>query len=197
MGNLIVTLLTLLNSQNFSFQIINWLSIWKWRCLERLYLTCTISPIIELHILLNSQNFSCQATWSSSCSRCWILRISRFRLKIDHQLDYQVAHIAEFSEFIVSNQEVYPMRLCINRSIRFFSELLGFICGIFLIYIHISGSYTCDLWTSGNWQVRYGVARLVGSLKLQVSFAEEPYKRDDILQKRPIVSRSLLIVATP
>ena len=39
--------------------------------------------------------------------------------------------------------------------------------------------------------------RLVGSLKLQVSFATEPYKRDDILQKRPIIWRSLLIVATP
>jgi len=39
--------------------------------------------------------------------------------------------------------------------------------------------------------------RWVGSLKLQVSFAKEPYKRDDILQKRPILSRSLLIVATP
>ena len=38
---------------------------------------------------------------------------------------------------------------------------------------------------------------LVGSLKLQVSFAKEPYKRDDILQKRPIILRSLLIVATP
>ena len=33
----------------------------------------------------------------------------------------------------------------------------------------------------------YGVAiRLVGSLKLWVSFAKEPYKRDYILQKRPI-----------
>ena len=38
---------------------------------------------------------------------------------------------------------------------------------------------------------------LVGSLKLQVSFAKEPYKRDDILQKRPIILRSLLVVATP
>jgi len=32
---------------------------------------------------------------------------------------------------------------------------------------------------------------------LHVSFAKEPYKRDDILQKRPIILRSLLIVATP
>ena len=39
--------------------------------------------------------------------------------------------------------------------------------------------------------------RLLGSLKLQVSFAKEPYKRDDILQKRPIILRSLLPVATP
>ena len=38
---------------------------------------------------------------------------------------------------------------------------------------------------------------LVGSLQLQVSFAEEPYKRDYILQKRPIILRSLLHVATP
>jgi len=31
-----------------------------------------------------------------------------------------------------------------------------------------------------------GWLRLVGSLKSQVSFAKEPYIRDDILQKRPI-----------
>jgi len=41
------------------------------------------------------------------------------------------------------------------------------------------------------------VATIIGSLKLQVSFAKEPYKRDDILQKRPVILRSLLIVATP
>jgi len=39
--------------------------------------------------------------------------------------------------------------------------------------------------------------RLVGPLKSQISFAKEPYKRDDILQKRPILLRSLLIVAPP
>jgi len=42
-----------------------------------------------------------------------------------------------------------------------------------------------------------GWLRFVGSLKLKVSFAKEPYRRDDILQKRPIILRSLLIVATP
>ena len=39
--------------------------------------------------------------------------------------------------------------------------------------------------------------RLVGSIKLQVSFAKEPYKRDDILQKRPVILSILLTVATP
>ena len=44
-----------------------------------------------------------------------------------------------------------------------------------------------------------GWLRFVGSLKLQVSFVKEPCKRDDILQKRPIIQvlRSLLIVAIP
>jgi len=38
---------------------------------------------------------------------------------------------------------------------------------------------------------------LVGSIKLQVSFAKEPCKRDYIPQKRLIILRSLLIIATP
>ena len=44
--------------------------------------------------------------------------------------------------------------------------------------------------------VTMGWPRVVGSLKTQVSFAKETYKRDDILQKRPIILRSLLTVAT-
>ena len=42
-----------------------------------------------------------------------------------------------------------------------------------------------------------GWLRLVGSLRLQGSFAKEPYKRHDNLQKGPIILKSLLIVATP
>ena len=38
-----------------------------------------------------------------------------------------------------------------------------------------------------------GWLRLVGSLKLQVTFAKEPCDRDDILQQRPVILRSLLI----
>ena len=42
-----------------------------------------------------------------------------------------------------------------------------------------------------------GWLRLVGSIKLYISFAKEPYKRDDILQKRPVILSILLTVATP
>ena len=47
---------------------------------------------------------------------------------------------------------------------------------------------------SGMYYV--GWLRLVGPLKLYVSFAKEPYKRDDNLQKRPTIFKGL-IVATP
>jgi len=42
------------------------------------------------------------------------------------------------------------------------------------------------------WLLRSG-----DSLYLQISFVKEPYKTDDIPHKRPMILRSLLIVATP
>jgi len=42
-----------------------------------------------------------------------------------------------------------------------------------------------------------GWLQLVGSILLQVSFAKEPYNRDYILQKRPVILSILLTVATP
>jgi len=55
----------------------------------------------------------------------------------------------------------------------------------------------CDIEMSHHPRSDMGRLRSVGSLKLQVSFVKEPYKSDGILQKRPIILRSLLIVATP
>jgi len=46
------------------------------------------------------------------------------------------------------------------------------------------------LWERGAFAVKFfdmGWLRLAGSLKLQVSLAKEPCKRDDILQKRRII----------
>ena len=44
--------------------------------------------------------------------------------------------------------------------------------------------------------IAMGWLRLVRSFKLQLFIAKEPYERDQILQKRTIILRSLLIVAT-
>ena len=72
------------------------------------------------------------------------------------------------------------------------------------VYTKVSSKSECK--HSSKYQVDFccrvlqcamGWLCVVDSLKLHVSFAKEPYKRDDILQKRPIILRSLLIVATP
>ena len=47
---------------------------------------------------------------------------------------------------------------------------------IYKRYPYWKGSNIIDI----GWQ------RLIGSFKVQVSFAKEPYKRDHILQRRPI-----------
>jgi len=44
---------------------------------------------------------------------------------------------------------------------------------------------------------RMGFLRLVGSFKLYVSFAERLLFNGGLFQKRPMILRSLLIVATP
>jgi len=46
-------------------------------------------------------------------------------------------------------------------------------------------------------QFEYGVAMTSRLLKIIGLFSKELYKRDYILQKRPIIFRSLLMVGTP
>jgi len=75
-----------------------------------------------------------------------------------------------------------PPGVCVSASLS--------ICLCVSIYLCICPVYLENVPSMG-W------LRLVGSLKLQVSFAKEPYKRDYVLQKRPIILRRLLIVATP
>ena len=54
--------------------------------------------------------------------------------------------------------------------------------------IRVVETYDTDSGGNGRADAVVGIGwlRLVGSLKLQVSFAKEPYKRDDILQKSPM-----------
>jgi len=65
-----------------------------------------------------------------------------------------------------------------------------------------TATYCNTLQHANRWHIWHSLShmgwlRLVGSLKSWVSFAKEPYKRDYILQKRPVILMSLLIVATP
>jgi len=46
-------------------------------------------------------------------------------------------------------------------------------------------------------EINCGVDTISRLLKIMGLFCKEPYKRDDILQKRPIILKSLLIVAAP
>ena len=43
------------------------------------------------------------------------------------------------------------------------------------------------IWVWGLGRVGMGWLRGVGSIKLHVTFAKEPYERDYILQKRPMI----------
>ena len=76
------------------------------------------------------------------------------------------------------------------------------ICISIHIYIRLSYVYTYD---TSSWKrmlnhvanADMGWLRQVGSIKLLISFAKEPYKRDYILHKRPTILSILLTKATP
>ena len=71
----------------------------------------------------------------------------------------------------------------------------------YILFQKILGVFKRELKPLSRWHYRrwltMGWLWLVGSIKLQVSFAKEPYKRDYILQKRPGILSILLTVATP
>jgi len=69
------------------------------------------------------------------------------------------------------------------------SVTLSHICVMSLIRDMWHDLFICDM--------TMGWLQLVSSIKWQVSFAKEPYKRDNILQKRPVILSILLTIATP
>jgi len=91
--------------------------------------------------------------------------------------------------------------VCVYMCIHIYVFTNTYVCIYIYIYIYI---YIQDFHTlcvcvciHALEYVCMGWLRLVGFLKVKVFFAKEPHKRDDILQKRPIILRSLLIIATP
>ena len=76
----------------------------------------------------------------------------------------------------------------------------SFICVTWLIHTSCMDCYFWFTPARSASQVMYITIRwlhVINSLKSQVSFAKKPYTRDVILPKRPMILRSLLIVATP
>jgi len=66
------------------------------------------------------------------------------------------------------------------------------------VYIHRNMYESIYSWCHCSVSLTHmGWLRLVGSIKLQVSFAKEPFKRDCILQKSPMIWSIVLTVATP
>ena len=57
----------------------------------------------------------------------------------------------------------------------------------------IKDTIFCKRDLSSSRHALMGWLRLVGSIKVQVSFAKEPYKRDYILQKRPCRFLAMLL----
>ena len=83
--------------------------------------------------------------------------------------------------------------VCVCSDVEF---VITSVCVCVFFYMNV---YVCvyELCVHVCMWCAMGGLHVVGSLKLYVSFAKEPYERDDILQKRPIILRSLLFVASP
>jgi len=91
---------------------------------------------------------------------------------------------SQFSFTHLSSRLLLLLVLCITHmteSWHTYEWVMVRICESFMAHI-----YECVIWL-----------QLVGSLKLQVSFADYSLSYRALLQKRPVSLRSLLIVATP
>jgi len=94
---------------------------------------------------------------------------------------------------------IYMYILCMYIYINIHVCICIYIYTYIHIYIdtYIHNIYICLSYRHRRVFSHMGWLWLVGPIKLQVSFAKEPYKRDDILQKRRFVLSILLTIATP
>jgi len=106
---------------------------------------------------------------------CLDVAAARCSAKTEHPVERESVSVFCTSLF------VYMGLYTIGRLIH--SNRPSLICGVCDSFICVY----CNLLRFYVYTWSMGWLRLVGSLKLQVSFAKEPYKRDDILQKRPYV----------
>ena len=91
--------------------------------------------------------------------------------------------------FYIRTHCVHPHRVFRHKHIMAYCYVLHTHT---LLYVR-----TIQLYTTASSLILMGWLRLVKTIKLYVSFAKEPHKRDDILHKKPRILSILLTVATP
>jgi len=111
-----------------------------------------------------------------------IFHQNTWELQGDMSLD-DMSHIIKYIRESYRRSNIPPKEPCIlSKEPYIHSKHVG------VTRRHVS-LRTChtSLWYDSLMYINMGCLRLVGFLKLQVSFAKEPYKRDDILQRRPMI----------
>jgi len=116
-------------------------------------------------------------------------------LELQHPQAHTGHVLANASESQYTDTYIMCTYICIMHMYR---HMRIYMC----LYLHSNLCLYILAWRRSRRHVGHmGWLRLVGSYRsfteLQVSFAKEPYKRGHIMQKRPVILRSLLIVATP
>ena len=91
---------------------------------------------------------------------------------------YIHTHIYTYTTYILIHAQIFTNHEA-HMSVYLYGSGRQLEISMRIIHFHVSLSIFAHL--------HKGWLRLVGSIKLYVSFAKEPYKRDDILQKRPTI----------
>ena len=161
----------------------------------------SLTNLVMYSLCLSSSDLFCIST--NLANQCSISVLSQFILRSN----LYIYHLAIYSVFYIyqsSDLFCIPTNLAIKCSISVLS--LSILRSI--LYIYQSSNLFCVLYLSIQRCILYiyqsshgstsmGWLRFVGSSKLQVSFAEYCLFYRALLQKRPIILRRLLILATP
>jgi len=175
------------------------------RTYAHIYATHTNScTYIQTHIStrIKSLVIVCVCGYMRTCTRMLVL-VWVLSLSLSLSLSRVRAHSVSRARARIRALSVYfSLIFACSRSL-FLSHVPFFpMCAWFASPPHSPAPYCNTLMSMGwlrlvgliKWQVSFAKEpykrddiRLVGLIKWQVSFAKEPYKRDDILQKRPII----------